>query len=98
LDAKAYYPGTITFIQRFGSALNLNVHMHSQVSDSVYIQYSNDKVRFIRVASPSLEEIKAITLKIAHRVHRYLKSKMDDGESENCTQESPISDKTICTK
>jgi hypothetical protein len=90
LDAKAYYPGAITFIQRFGSALNLNVHMHSQVSDGVYIQYSNDKVRFIRVASPSLEEIKAITLKIAHRVHRYLKSKMDDGESDALLDKEPL--------
>lgn len=81
LDADDYFPGAITFIQRFGSALNLNLHMHSQVSDGVYVRYGNNKLRFIRVAPPSLDEIKDITLKIAHRVHRYLKSKMEDSDA-----------------
>jgi hypothetical protein len=78
LGADDYYPGAVTFIQRFGSALNLNLHMHSQVSDGVYVRYGNNKLHFIRVAPPSLEETKEITLKIAHRVHRYLESRMGD--------------------
>lgn len=69
LDSEQYYPGAVMFIQRFGSAFSLNVHMHSQVSDGAYIKYQNAKLRFIRVASPSLEEIRKITLKIACRVH-----------------------------
>lgn len=72
LDAEAYYPGAVTFIQRFGSACNLNVHMHSQVSDGVYIKYDDGKIRFIRVNNPSTAEIRQITIKIAKRIHRYL--------------------------
>lgn len=90
LDAECYYPGAVTFIQRFGSALNLNVHMHSQVSDGVYIKYDNDKIRFIRVASPNLEEIREITLKIARRVHRYLKVRMHDMESDVLLEKEPL--------
>jgi hypothetical protein len=90
LDAKQYYPGAVTFIQRFGSALNLNVHMHSQVSDGAYIKYDKDKLRFIRIASPSLEEIRKITLKIARRVHRYLKIRMNDVESDGLFEKEPL--------
>jgi hypothetical protein len=73
LDAQTYYPGAVTFIQRFGSALNLNVHMHSQVSDGVYVKLGDDRIHFARVAPPSLKETREVTLKIARRVHRYLK-------------------------
>jgi hypothetical protein len=89
-DAQAYYPGSVTFIQRFGSALNLNLHMHSQVSDGVYIKSGNDKLHFIRVASPDLEEIRGITLKIARRVHRYLKVRMHDAESDALLEKEPL--------
>ena len=46
LDADSYYPGAITFIQRFGSACNLNVHLHCQVSDGSYVKYNDGKQRF----------------------------------------------------
>jgi hypothetical protein len=66
LDAQTYYPGAVTFIQRFGSALNLNVHMHSQVSDGVYVKLGDDQIHFILVAPPSLKETREITLKILY--------------------------------
>ncbi len=92
LDAQTYYPGAVTFIQRFGSALNLNVHLHSQVSDGAYIKYGddNDKTTFIRVAQPSQEEIINITIKIAHRVHRYLETRMHDLESDSILAKEPL--------
>lgn len=92
LEGQAYYPGAVTFIQRFGSALNLNVHLHSQVSDGAYIKYGddNDKTTFIRVAQPSQEEIKNITIKIAHRVHRYLETRMHDLESDSLLAKEPL--------
>ncbi len=90
LDAQFYYPGSVTFIQRFGSALNLNLHMHAQVSDGVYIRHGNDILRFIRVAPPSLEEVRHITEKIAHRVHRYLQQRMDDIESDSLLEKDSL--------
>ncbi len=90
LDAQGYHPGAVTFIQRFGSALNLNVHMHCQSADGAYVQYGDNKIHFIRVPSPSAYDIRAITIKIAKRVHRYLESRMLDIESDCLLLKEPL--------
>ena len=45
-------PGAITFVQRFGGAINLNVHMHSLFMDGVYYK-KGDELKFYRVADPT---------------------------------------------
>ncbi len=90
LNGKIYHAGAVTFIQRFGSALNLNLHMHSQVSDGVYMQYGDTKVHFIRIPTPSIDDIKAITIKIAKRVHRYLERRVLDFESDSLLEKEPL--------
>ena len=37
-DETVYLLGGISFIQRFGSSLNLKVHIHAQLSDGVYMR------------------------------------------------------------
>lgn len=54
--ASKAYTGAVTFIQRFGSALNLNVHMHSIFSDGVYTEDESGEVTFHRLPAPTLEE------------------------------------------
>ena len=90
LDALAYYPSSVTFIQRFGSALNLNVHLHSQVSDGVHIKFGDNKIHFVRVPPPSTDEIRAITFKIARRIHRYLGKRMEELESNGLIEKEPL--------
>jgi len=82
LGADSYYPGSVTFIQRFGSACNLNVHLHSQVSNGVYIKYGDGKLRFIKIGNPSQQDIKQITLKIAECMHCYLESRIGECNNE----------------
>lgn len=89
LDAEAYFPGSVSFIQRFGSALNLNVHIHSQVSDGAFVRLPS-RIRFIRTPSPNEEEEKHITIKIARRVHRYLEKRMSDSESDALVEKEPL--------
>lgn len=60
-------PGVITFIQRFGSALNLNVHFHSLFADGVFYK-SGDKVEFFRLPEPTHKELLEIAVKIQNRV------------------------------
>ena len=36
-SAQLAFPGAITFVQRFGGALNLNVHSHTLVTDGVFV-------------------------------------------------------------
>lgn len=90
LDAEEYLPGSVSFIQRFGSALNLNVHIHSQVSDGVFARLPDGRTCFMRAPSPTEDEQKSITLKIARRVHRYLERRMGDLESNAFAEKEPL--------
>jgi hypothetical protein len=52
--------GAVTLIQRFGSALNLNIHFHILFLDGVYVHRGNRPPRFRRVkalAKGELEEL-----------------------------------------
>jgi len=44
-----YDCGSVTFIQRFGDALNLNLHFHAIMLDGVYRQERGGAVRFRRI-------------------------------------------------
>ena len=62
----------MTLIQRFGSALNLNIHFHMLFLDGVYIQSAEGELHFRQVAPPTNAELQALLHRIAHRVARYL--------------------------
>jgi len=50
--------GAVTFVQRFGGALNLNVHFHSLLLDGVYEVLPNSKgVRFLKLPPPDTTEV-----------------------------------------
>jgi hypothetical protein len=77
LTRKAGYTsaqaGAVTLIQRFGSALNANIHFHMLFLDGVYIDNpQSSHARFRWVKAPSSEELTQLTHTIAHRVARYL--------------------------
>ena len=63
--------GAVTVIQRFGSALNLNVHFHMLMPDGVYAGAA-ERPRFQRVPAPSGVELRALVERIALRVGRNL--------------------------
>lgn len=55
--------GTVTLIQRFGSAANLNIHLHCLVLDGVYRRTDSDPV-FVEVPTPTDEALQARLRKI----------------------------------
>ena len=67
--------GAVTLIQRFGSALNLNLHFHMLVLDGVYVENDYGSLRFHRVKAPSFDELKALVHAISHRVARFLEKR-----------------------
>lgn len=69
------HTGAVTLIQRFGSALNLNVHFHMLFIDGVYRTKSDGALRFYHLNAPTSQELNALVLKISHRVARYLERK-----------------------
>ena len=66
--------GSVTLIQRFGSALNLNVHFHSLFLDGVYVDDDHGNQRFHRVKAPSHDELTALVHTISHRVALFVKT------------------------
>jgi hypothetical protein len=67
--------GSVTFLQRFGSSLNLNLHFHTIFLEGVY-QGRTDaglKPRFVKAEPPSNADISAVLQKISHRVIRKLR-------------------------
>ena len=64
--------GAVTLIQRFGSALNLNIHFHMLFLDGVYIERPNGTARFRWVKAPTGQELTQLAHIIAHRVGRFL--------------------------
>ena len=64
--------GAVTLIQRFGSALNLNIHFHILFLDGVYLYRDNRPPRFQRVKAPSKRELEDLVQSISQRVGRCL--------------------------
>jgi hypothetical protein len=64
--------GAVTLLQRFGGALNLNLHLHMLVLEGGYYD-TPDGPRFAWIEKPTDEEIQALVKTIAHRVIRALK-------------------------
>ena len=63
--------GAVTLIQRFGSALNLNIHFHMLFLDGAYLVDTEPPV-FRRIAQPSLAELQALVEQLAERIGRAL--------------------------
>jgi Transposase zinc-binding domain/Putative transposase len=68
-------PGSVTFMQRFGSALNLNLHFHCVFLEGVYLDRTDQdlKPRFLTVEPPSDADVADVMQKISHRVIRKLR-------------------------
>jgi len=60
--------GAVTLVQRFGSALNLNVHFHMLFLDGVYLSDGADPPVFRHVAAPDAKELQGLVEQIAARV------------------------------
>ncbi len=67
---KSAQTGAVTLIQRFGSALNLNILFHMLFLDGVYIERCNGSSRFRWVKAPASRELTHLAHMISQRVGR----------------------------
>jgi hypothetical protein len=65
--------GAITFVQRFGGSLNLNVHFHVVVLDGVFTRDEQRRVLFHAAPAPSPRELDAIVRRVRHRATTWLR-------------------------
>ena len=75
------HTGSVTLIQRFGGALNLNAHLHMLFLAGIYVDDSKygSAVRFQWIQPPTSEELTRLTHTIAKRIGRYL-----ERDADNC--------------
>ncbi len=63
--------GVVTLIQRFGSALNLNVHLHMLILDGVYTQEAQGP-RYHRASAPDAKTLDRLINRLVQRIIRRL--------------------------
>jgi hypothetical protein len=85
VDARDIHAGGVTFIQRFGDALNLNPHFHSLVLDGAYVTWGG--LRFVPLPPPSTEQVARLAKRIRDRVLRLLRHRGVLDESGNLVTE-----------
>ena len=69
------HTGAVTLIQRFGSALNLNVYFHMIFVDGVYVTDGSGAPVFRAVRSPGAGELQALVQRIVERIGRLLEKR-----------------------
>jgi hypothetical protein len=83
--------GAVTFIQRFGSALNLNLHFHTLALDGVY-PYApgwDHPVRFLPLPPPEADEVTRVLAGAARRIQRVIEAR-DADDADALTRDEPL--------
>jgi Putative transposase len=63
--------GAVVIIQRFGGALNLNVHVHALVVDGVFVN-DGERLRFQTAGRLRRDDVAEVVAVVAHRIDRLL--------------------------
>jgi hypothetical protein len=86
--------GAVAIIQRFGAALNLNVHVHALVMDGVYAENGSGELCFHPATPPTDEEMDALLGTIARRIQGLLARRgvVEGGEHgpDRWAEEAPV--------
>jgi hypothetical protein len=84
--------GAVTFVQRFGDALNLNVHFHSLVLDGVYARTPEGRLRFHVLPPPEDAEVVRVATQVARRIQRLLERRglADGADPDRLAEEEPL--------
>ncbi|MEO0600689.1 MAG: transposase [Myxococcota bacterium] len=86
LGVKGPRCGSVTFIQSFASALNLNVHFHMLVLDGAITKVEpNQPPTFVPIAPPRTSDVQDVVDAIAAKVERVLRRRglLDDDIGED---------------
>ena len=75
----------MTPIQRFGGALDINVHFHLLALDNVYVERPDGTLRLRRVEAPTSAGLDAPAAILAHRIGCLL-------EPPGARREAPLAD------
>ena len=87
--------GAVSFVQRFGDALRLNVHFHTLALDGIYLVHEKGEVVFRHVAPPSDAEVASVADRVHLRVARLLERRglgpnADPEEADTLQRDQPL--------
>lgn len=89
------HTGAITFVQRFDSALRLNVHSHVLALDGVYVEGEAGALSFMALPAPSADKVLDVAQRTAKRVAALLDKRgrsLEESEDESAklAQDQPV--------
>ena len=76
--------GAVAIVQRFGAALNLNVHIHALVMDGVFVPDRARGVRFCPVQPMGADDVAALLTTIERRIEKLLARRGVSDGNEGC--------------
>jgi len=89
--STAAHGGTVTFVQRFGGALNLNVHFHTLALDGVYRTPGEDRtLRFHPTPPPSAEELEGVLNRVVRGIARAIARRGLGDEPDRLFEDDPL--------
>jgi hypothetical protein len=88
---RAQQCGAVTFIQRFGSAMNLHLHFHTLALDGVYADTRDpwSAPRFLPLPPPDEDEMARVLAGTARRLERLLAERAGEDE-ESLARDEPL--------
>ena len=87
--------GAVTFVQRFGDALNLNVHFHSLVLDGVYARDGEGRMHFHPLPPPEDAEVERVARQLARLILRLLARRSLDPEADPSEVDPVLEDQPL---
>ena len=82
--------GSVTFIQRFGSALNLTPHFHTLVLDGVYEGGASTPGRFRPLDPPETDDVARVLAGTARRIRRRLEALGVEEDEDRLAEDEPL--------
>jgi len=71
--------GAVTFLQRFGGALNVHPHFHSLIPDGLFVPVpGREGLEFVPLPAPSAEEVRTLTERIAARITKRVRKLVEE--------------------
>jgi hypothetical protein len=83
--------GAVTFVQRYGSGLNLNVHFHVLGLDGWFSRADDGSLCFAPAPAPTQRDVEALVLDVQARVMRMLEKRglLELGAGDSFAEDSP---------
>jgi cell division septation protein DedD len=96
-DVQAPRCGAVTFVQRFGDALNVNVHFHTLVLDGVYEgdAASPAAPRFVALPPPNDDEVARVTRKTLRGLRRLLERRGLTPDADPATADPLVAEQPL---